>query len=74
MRVAFGVIVKDGRNSMAAAKNVGMRHRRIEKGSEALENAWRRANLRQSRVPHERDATVVVDKEPPTEHPPTVTA
>ena len=44
---------------MTAAKNVGMRHRRIEKGSEVLEKAWRRANLRQSRMPPQRDATTV---------------
>ena len=35
---------------MAAAKNVGMWHRGVEKVAEALENAWRCADLRQSNV------------------------
>ena len=48
--VTFGVAVKDGRDWMTAAKNVGMWHRGIERGAEALDNAWRRADLRQSNV------------------------
>ena len=37
-------------NIMTAAKNVGMWHRGVERGAEALDNAWRRADLRQSNV------------------------
>ena len=48
--VSFGVAVKDGRDWMAAAKSVGMWHRGIERGAEALDNAWRCADLRQSNV------------------------
>ena len=44
--VAFGVVVKDGRYWMTAAVNVGMWYRRIERGVETLDNAWRRTNLR----------------------------
>ena len=44
-RVAFGVVVKDGRDWMTAAKNVGMWHRGAEKGAEALDSAWRRADF-----------------------------
>ena len=46
--VAFGVIVKDGRDWMTAAKNVGKWHRGAERGAEAPVSVWRRANLRQS--------------------------
>ena len=35
---------------MTAAKNVGMWHRGVERGAEALDSAWRRADLRQSKV------------------------
>ena len=49
--VAFGVvIVKDGHNWMTAAKSVGMWHRRVERGAEARDNAWRCADLSQSNV------------------------
>ena len=48
--VAFGVVVKDGRDWMTAAKNVGKWHRGVERGAEALGSAWRRADLRQSNV------------------------
>ena len=48
--VAFGVVVKDGQDCMNAAKDVGMWHRGVERGAEALDNAWRRADLRQSNV------------------------
>ena len=44
--VAFGVVVKDGRDWMTAAKNVGKWHRGVERGAEALDSAWRRADLR----------------------------
>ena len=37
--VTFGVVVKDGRDWMTTAKNVGMWHRRVERGAEALDNA-----------------------------------
>ena len=40
----FGVAVKDGRDWIIAEKNVGMWHRGVEKGAEALDNAWRRAD------------------------------
>ena len=33
---------------MTAAKNVGMWHRGVERGAEALDSASRRADLRQS--------------------------
>ena len=48
--VAFGVVVKNGRDWMTAAKNVGKWHRGVERGAEALDSAWRRADLRQSNV------------------------
>ena len=56
-RVVFGVVVKDGRNWMTAAKNVGIWHRGIERGAEALDSAWRRADLRQSNVQHQREVS-----------------
>ena len=43
--VAFGVVVKDGRDWMTAAKNVGKWHRGIERGAEALDSAWRRVTF-----------------------------
>ena len=56
--VAFGVDVKDGRDWMTAAKNVGMWHRGVERGAETLDNAWRRADLlRQSNVRRQRVAS-----------------
>ena len=32
---------------MTAAKNVGMWHRRVERGAEALDNTWQCEDLRQ---------------------------
>ena len=58
--VAFGVVVKDGRDWMTAAKNVGRWHRGVERGAEALESAWRRADLRQSNVQRQREVSEVV--------------
>ena len=58
--VAFGVVVKDGRNWMTAAKNVGMWPRRVERGVEALDSVWRRANLRQSNVWCQREVSECV--------------
>ena len=55
--VAFGVVVKDGRDWMTAAKNVGMWHRGVERGAEALDRAWRRADLRQSNVQRQREVS-----------------
>ena len=52
--VAFGVVVKDGRDWMTAAKNMDKWHRGVEKGAEALDSAWRRADLRQSNVQLQR--------------------
>ena len=37
--VAFEVVVKDGRDWMTAAKNVGMWHRGVERRAEALDRA-----------------------------------
>ena len=52
--VAFGVVVKDGRDWMTAAKNMDKWHRGVESGAEALDSAWRRADLRQSNVQLQR--------------------
>ena len=41
---------KEGRDWITAAKNVGMWHRRVERGAEALNNAWQCEDLRQSNV------------------------
>ena len=45
---------------MTAAKKVGMWHRWIERGAEALDSAWRRADLRQSNVQHQREVSEFV--------------
>ena len=37
--VIFGVVVKDGRDWMTAAKNVGKWHRGVERGAETLDSA-----------------------------------
>ena len=58
--VAFGVVVKDGRDWMTAAKNVGKWHRGVERGVEALDSAWQRADLRQSKVQRQREVSEVV--------------
>ena len=58
--VAFGVVVKDGRDWMTAAKNMGKWHRGVERGAEALDRAWRRADLRQSNVQLQREVSEVV--------------
>ena len=58
--VAFGVVGKDGRDWMTAAKNVDMWHRGVERGAEVLESAWRRADLRQSNVQRQREVSEVV--------------
>ena len=55
--VAFGVVVKDGRDWMTASNNVEMWHRAVERGAEALDNAWRCADLRQSYVRRQREAS-----------------
>ena len=60
--VAFGVVVKDGRDWMTAAKNMGKWHRGVERGAEALDSAWRRADLRQSNVPLQREVSEVVQQ------------
>ena len=57
--VAFGVN-KDERDWMTAAKIVGMWHRGVERGAEALDSAWRRANLRQSNVQRQREVSEFV--------------
>ena len=53
--VTFGIVVKDGRDWMTAAKNVGMWHRSVERGAEALDNARRRTGLRQTNVRRQRE-------------------
>ena len=58
--VAFGVVVKDGRDWMTAAKNVGKWHRGVERGAEALHSAWRRTDPRQSNVQRQREVSEVV--------------
>ena len=57
---AFEVVVKDGRDWMTAAKNLGIWHRGAERGAEALDNAWRRADLSQSNVRHQRETSEFV--------------
>ena len=55
--VAFGVVVKDGRDWMTAAKNAGMWHRGVGRGAEKLDSAWRRADLRQLNVQRQREVS-----------------
>ena len=45
---------------MTAAKNVGMWHRGVQRGAEALDNAWRRADLYQSNVRRQHEASEFV--------------
>ena len=42
---------------MTALNNVEMGHRAVERGAEALDNAWRCADLRQSYVRRQREAS-----------------
>ena len=58
--VAFGVVVKDERDRMTAAKNVGMWHQGVEREAEALDSAWQRADLRQSNVQRQREVSEFV--------------
>ena len=58
--VAFGVVVKDGRDWIIAANNVDTWHRGVERRAEALDNAWRRADLRQSYVRRQREASELI--------------
>ena len=53
----FGVVVENGRDWITAVKNVGMWHRGVERGAEALDNAWRRADLRLPNVWRQRKAS-----------------
>ena len=55
--IAFGVVVKEGRDWMTAAKNVDMWHRGVEKGAETLQIVGRRADLRQPNVQHQRETS-----------------
>ena len=57
--VAFGAIVKDGRDWMTAAKDMGKWHRGVERGAKALDSAWRRADLRQSNVQRQCEVSEV---------------
>ena len=45
---------------MTPAKNVGKWHRGVERGAEALDSAWQRADLRQSNVQCQREVSEVV--------------
>ena len=45
---------------MTAAKNVGKWHRGVERGAEALDSAWRRADLRRSNLQRHREVSEVV--------------
>ena len=45
---------------MTAAKNMGKWHRGVERGAEALDSAWRQADLRQSNVQLQREVSEVV--------------
>ena len=45
---------------MTAAKNMGKCHRGVERGAEALDSAWRRADFRQSNVQRQRKISEVV--------------
>ena len=47
---------------MTAAKNMGQWHRGVERGAEALDSAWRRADLRQSNVQRQREVSEVVQQ------------
>ena len=52
--------MKDGRDWMTATKNVGMWHRGVERGAEALDSAWRRVDLLQSNVQRQREVSEFV--------------
>ena len=58
--VELGVVIKNGRDWMTAAKNVGKWHRGVERGAEAVDSAWRRADLCQSNVQRQREVSEVV--------------
>ena len=45
---------------MTAAKNVDIWHRGADRGAGALDNAWRHADLSQSNVRHQREASEFV--------------
>ena len=45
---------------MTAAKNMDKWHRGVERGAEALDSAWRRADLRQPNVQRQREVNEVV--------------
>ena len=45
---------------MTAAKNMGKWYRGVERGAEALDSAWRRADLHQSNVQRQREVSEVV--------------
>ena len=45
---------------MTAAKNMGKWHRGIERGAEALHSAWRRADLRLSKLQLQREVSEVI--------------
>ena len=58
--VTLGVVVKDERNWMTAAKDVGMWHRGVEREAEALDSARRRVDLCQSNVQRQREVSEFV--------------
>ena len=45
---------------MTAANNVGKLHRGVERGAEAFDSAWRRADLRQFNVQRQREVSEVI--------------
>ena len=54
---ASGGIRRDWRT---AAKNVGKWHRGVERGTETLDSAWRRTDLRQFNVQRQRKVSEVL--------------
>ena len=59
-RIHSELLSRMGRDWMTAAKNVGKWHRGVERGAEALDSAWRRADLRQSNVQRQHEVSEVV--------------
>ena len=56
--VAFGAVVKDGRDWITAARNADKTHGGFERGAEAFDKAWRNADLRQSNVQRQHEASL----------------
>ena len=60
--VAFGVVVKDGRDWMTAGRTWACGTGGSRGGAEILDNAWRRVDFRQPNVRHQREASEFVQK------------